>query len=118
MAREPDLDDCVRQALNPDAGVVERMVATALDRGRAPMGRRSQTWRLVLAAAAVLVGALWVGRHQLGRPAPTDDIVLTRAGNVVMIQSRSGETWILGPEVAPDPARAGTGFVIVEGDSR
>ena len=117
MALDSDLGDRVRQALGPDAPTVDRMVATALRRGRVAGRHRLSTWRVAVAAAAVLVCALWVVRQQAPRERPAD-LILTRAGEVVMFESRSGEIWILGPEAAPDPAKRGTGFVIVEGEPK
>jgi hypothetical protein len=119
MALDPDFDDRVRLALDPGARAVDRMVSTALQRGRAVNGPRRTTWRLAFAAAAVLICALCVARQQAPVPRPlNEDFVFTRAGDVVMIQSASGETLILGPRKAGNVHPAGTGFVIVEGDTK
>ena len=119
MTRDPDFDDRVRLALDPDGRAVDRMVSAALRRGRSPGYRRPGIWRLALAAAAVLVCALWVARRQPSVQLHEDDFVLTRAGEVVLIQSASGDAWILGPRRPGDERRqAGTGFVIAEGDTK
>lgn len=120
MTFDPDLDDRVRLALDPDARAVDRIVATALQRGRAVRRVQQATWRFAFAAAAVLLCALYVARQQAPVPrSPSDDLVLTRAGAVVMLQTASGETLILGPRKADDAGRpAGTGFVIVEEDAK
>jgi len=118
MALDPDFDDHVRRALDPDARVVDRMVSTALRRGRVH-GRWRPAWRLALAAATVLLCALWVARQQVPVQPTADGLVVTRAGEVVLIQSASGEAWILGPRRPGDAGRqAGVGFVIAEGEAR
>jgi len=121
MAINPDCDDSVRQALDPDADTVDRMVSRALERGRVVERGRKTTWRLAFAATATagVVLTLWVWREPSSVVPPTDDLVFTRAGEVVMIQSASGETLILGPRTSDTSHRpAGTGFVIVEGDTK
>jgi len=121
MAIDPDFDDSVRQALDPDASAVDRMVSSALERGRVVERRQRTTWRLALAAAATagVVLTLWVLREPSSVAPSTDDLVLTRAGDVVMIQSASGETVIFGPGASADlDRRPGTGFVLAEGDTK
>jgi hypothetical protein len=121
MAPDPEFDDSVRRLLDPDAGTVDRMVSMALQRGRIVERGRKTTWRLVFATAAVAVilSALWVSREPSSVAPSADDLVLTRAGEVVMIQSASGETLILGPRTSATGDRpAGTGFVIAEGDTK
>ena len=118
MALDSDFDDRVRTVLDPDPGVIDRMVSTALRQARAPRPRATGTLRLALAGAAVLACALYLTWPQVPPPIPPDDFVLTRAGDLVLIESASGEAWILGPAAAPDPAKTGTGFVIVEGEPK
>ncbi len=121
MAPDPEFDDGVRLALDPDADTVDRMVSSALQGGRVVERRQRPTWRLALAATvtAGVVLTLWVLREPSSVAPSTDDLVLTRAGEVVMIQSGSGETLILGPSAPANRDRpAGTGFVIAEGDAR
>lgn len=121
MAPDPEFDDGVRLALDPDASAVDRMVSRALERGRVVERREKTTWRLALAATvtAGVVITLWVLRQPSSVAPSTDDLVLTRAGEVVMIQSASGETLILGPRTSDTADRpAGTGFVIAEGDTK
>jgi uncharacterized repeat protein (TIGR01451 family) len=66
-----------------------------------------------------VVLTLWVWREPSSVAPSADDLVLTRAGEVVMIQSASGETLIVGPRASDTGDRpAGTGFVIAEGDTR
>jgi hypothetical protein len=118
MNREPDLDDRVRQALDPDSGTVERMVSTALQHGAAAR-RRPGLLSAALVTAGALACALLVLVHRGTPPAEPAGLVLTRAGDVVMIQSASGETWIVGPRRPGDVDRpAGMGFVIAEGDTK
>ena len=90
------------------------MVATALRHRRHAGARLLTPLRLGVAAAVALVCALWMGR-QSSLVRPPADLVLTRAGDVVMIQSASGETLILGPRRPGGTRRPGSGFVIVEG---
>ena len=116
MAPESGIDDRVRHALAPDSDTIDRMVATALRRGRRSRRRPIGGMRLALAGAAVLACALYLARPYAPPTASPDDVVFTRAGDVFLVQSASGEIFILGPTPAPDPAKAGTGYVIVEGD--
>jgi hypothetical protein len=121
MAINPDCDDSVRQALDPDAGTVDRMVSRALERGRVVERRQRMTWRLALAATAMagVLLTLWLWREPSSVAPSADDLVLTRAGEVVMIQSASGETMIFGPGASADlDRRPGTGFVLAEGDTK
>jgi hypothetical protein len=121
MAPDPEFDDGVRRLLDPDADTVDRMVSTALQRGRVVERRRRTTWRLAFAtaAAAAIMLAVWVSREPSSVSPPADDLVLTRAGEVVMIQTASGETVIFGPGASTGLGRRpGTGFVIVEGDTK
>jgi len=121
MATDPEFDDGVRRLLDPDADSVDRMVSKALERGRVVERRPRTAWRVALTATATaaVVFALWVSRESPSIAPPADDLVLTRAGEVVMIQSASGETLILGPRASATGDRpAGTGFVIVEGDTK
>ena len=121
MAPDPEFDDGVRRLLDPDAGTVDRMVSTALERGRVVERGRKTAWRLALAATATagVVLTLWVWREPSSVAPSADDLVLTRAGEVVMIQSASGETLISGRGRRPAGDRpAGTGFVIAEGDTK
>jgi hypothetical protein len=121
MAINPDCDDSVRQALDPDADAVDRMVSTALQRGRVVERGRKPAWRFAFATAAAtaITLAFWVWREPSSVAPSADDLVFTRAGEVVMIQSASGETLILGPRTSDTGDRpTGTGFVIVEGDTK
>lgn len=121
MASDPEFDDGVRRLLDPDAAAVDRMVSTALQRGRVAERGRKTAWRLAFGAAATagVVLTLWVWRQPSSVAPSAGDLVLTRAGEVVMIQSASGETLILGPRASATGHRpAGTGFVIVEGDTK
>jgi hypothetical protein len=121
MEPDPKFDDGVRRLLDPDADTVDRMVSKALERGRVVERGRKTAWRVALAATATaaVVFALWVSRESPSVAPPADALVLTRAGEVVMIQSASGETLILGPRATATGDRpAGTGFVIVEGDTK
>ena len=119
MAPDPGFDDGVRRLLDPDADTVDRMVSTALQRRRVVERERKTAWRLAFAAAAAAVLAFWVWREPSSVAPSADDLVFTRAGEVVMIQSASGETLILGPRTSDAGDRpAGTGFVIVEGDTK
>jgi hypothetical protein len=121
MAPDPEFDDGVRRLLDPDAAAVDRMVSTALQRGRAVERARKTAWRLAFAAAATagVLLTLWVWREPSSVAPSADDLVLTRAGEVVMIQSASGETLIVGPRTSDTGERpAGTGFVIAEGDTK
>lgn len=121
MAPDPEFDNGVRRLLDPDAGTVDRMVSRALQRNRAVEPGRRKAWRFAVAAtaAAGIVLALWVWREPSSVAPSPDELVLTRAGEVVMIQSASGGTLIVGPRTSDSGDRpAGTGFVIAEGDTR
>lgn len=118
MMPECNVDDRVRQALDPDDRTVDRMVLTALRPEPPRAGHRAPWLRFALATAAVAVGAFYLTRHPAAPAGTPDDLTMTRAGDLVLIQNTSGDAWILGPRVAPDPARVGKGFVIVEGDSQ
>ena len=121
MAPDPGFDDGVRRLLDPDSDTVDRMVSTALQRGRVVERGRKTTWRLAYAtaAAAAITLAFWAWREPSSVAPSADDLVFTRAGEVVMIQSASGETLILGPRTSDTGDRpTGTGFVIVEGDTK
>ena len=121
MAPDPGFDDGVRRLLDPDSDTVDRMVSTALQRGRAVEHGRKTAWRFAFAATATagVVFTLWVWREPSSVAPSADDLVFTRAGEVVMIQSGSGETLILGPRTSDTGDRpTGTGFVIVEGDTK
>lgn len=118
MMPERDVDDRVRQALDPDDGTVSRMVSAALGTEPSRGWRRARWLPVALATASALIGAVYLTRPPATPLGTPDDLVITRAGDLVLIQNASGDAWILGPRVPPDPARVGTGFVIVEGESQ
>ncbi len=118
MVLDRDFDDRVRLALEPNQHAVDRIVSMALVRGKAVGRHRRRSWRVAVAAAAVFVCALCVARQRapVPRVAAIDAVVVTRAGDVVMIEAASG-TFIFGPTTASDRP-SGTGFVMFQGDPK
>jgi hypothetical protein len=88
------LDRAVRDALKPDAAVVERVVRGATLHARPPRPAR----RLLLVAAGtvavVAVGALLMDRTTPGKPPET--IRLTNIDDTIVVTPASGAVWLVG----------------------
>jgi hypothetical protein len=111
--RPPSSDDpdrLLREAFDPDAATVTRVVAGAL----AATPRR----RLVLRIAAPLAAAalLLVCVLFLYRPAPTlaDDLRLECIGGVALLQAADGTSWVLSLDSAPEGGQLN--LIVVEGE--
>lgn len=105
-----DAERKLREAFEPDAATVTRVIAGAL----AAKTRRWPVLRIAAAAAAVALAL--VALLLLYQPAPTmaDDIRLEYLGGVALLQAPDGTSWV----ITSDTEREGPGLnlIIVEGE--
>ena len=108
-----DLDRRLKDAVEPDAAAVERVVTRALG---APPVRRHFGARLVasLGAAALLV-VLVVVNWPAGPP-PPKPIRMRNVGEVILIDYPDGSRAIIGPARATPELFAGFDYVLVQGE--
>jgi hypothetical protein len=112
------MDERLQALFEPDSNAVNRLVAAALGPATQRLRRRSRMMPLVLAGAGILACVamlIWVNVHS---PETPDHLIISPFGDVVLVQSPSGESWIIGPERPDDWLPAGMGFVIVEGETK
>lgn len=101
------LDPALRQILDADPGVAERIARRALEHA-APVRRWRPAATAALASAALVAALLWIGPHSGNRPAPSETaaISITNIGDVIAVQDRSGHISIvqIGEETETAPA--------------
>lgn len=104
------LDRDVRDALEPDAGAIERIVRGAMQ--GAP--RTRPVGRFLLAASGVIavlaVGAQFL--HQDTPGAPPATVRLTNIDDTVVVTPASGAVWLVGGRGSVD-ARLPAGMIVV-----
>jgi hypothetical protein len=113
-----DLDERLRTLLGPDRNAVERLVAAALKPAARPLGRRTRMIPFALALAGILACVTMLVRFNARPPETPDRLIINSVGDVVLVRSSSGESWIIGPERPDDWLPAGMGLVIVEGEMK
>ena len=118
MNDDRDMDERLRSLLEPDRNVVDRLVAAALKPAARPLLRKSRILPFALAVAGVLACVTMLVRFNARLPETPDRLILTTVGDLVLVQSSSGDSWIIGPERFDDWLPAGTGFVIVIGEMK
>jgi len=118
MNDDRDVDARLRALLEPERSAVDRLVGVALNPEPGPSPRTPKRMRFVLAVAAMLAivaALLWFNARS---PEAQDWLIINPIGTVMLVQSSSGESWIIGPERPDDRLPAGMGFVIVEGEMK
>jgi hypothetical protein len=118
MNDDRDVDSSLRALLEPEKNAVDRLVDAALKPELRLAQRRPRRTRFALAAAGMLAGAaalLWFNARS---PETQDWLIISPIGDIMLLQSSSGEDWIIGPERPDDRLPAGMGFVIVEGEMK
>ena len=118
MNDERDVDERLRTTFEPERNAVDRLVATALKLAPPPLRRRPGRRAFALAVAGILAGAAMLFWFNARSPETPDWLVIDSIGDVMLVQSSSGESWIMGPERPDDRLPAGMGFIIVEGDMK
>ena len=118
MNDDRDVDERLRTLLEPDRNAVDRLAAAALKPEARPSHRRSRRMHFALAIAGMLAGVAMLLWFHARPPETPDWLVINPIGDVVLVQSSSGESWIMGPERPDDRLPAGMGFIIVEGDRK
>jgi len=118
MNDDRDVDARLRALLEPERSAVDRLVGAALNPEPGPFTRTRKRMRFALAIAGMIVivaALLW---FNVRSPETQDWLVINPVGTVMLVQSSSGESWIIGPERPDDRLPAGMGFVIVEGEMK
>jgi hypothetical protein len=113
-----DVDARLRALLEPERNAVDRLVRAALNPGSGPSPRTLKRKRFALAGAGLLAVAaalLWFNARS---PETQDWLIINPIGSVMLVQSSSGESWIIGPGRPDDWLPAGMGFVIAEGEMK
>ena len=118
MNEDRDVDERLRTLFEPERNAVERLVATALEPAPGPLRRRSRVMPFALAGVGILVCVAMLIRFRAHAPETPDQLIISPVGDVMLVQSSSGESWIIGPERPDDWLPAGMGFVIVEGEMK
>jgi hypothetical protein len=113
-----DVDERLRSLLEPDRNAVDRLVAAALKPAARPWRRKSRILPFALAVAGVLACVTMLVRFNARLPEPPDRLIITSVGDLVLVQSSSGDSWIIGPDRQDDWLPAGTGFIMVEGEMK
>jgi hypothetical protein len=111
------LDRDVREAIEPDAGAVDRLVREALRQDRP---QRSVRGPLVATAGAVLllVGAVLVLNREDPQTVPPQMRVMN-VGETIVVKPTSGGVWLIGADGAnADQLPAGTIIVYRSGEGR
>jgi len=111
-----NLDERLRALLQPDGNAVDRLVMAALKADARPSHRRSWRMPFALATAGVIAGVAALLWFNVRSPETPDWLTINPIGDVMLVQSPSGESWIIGPERPDDRPPAGMGFVIMEGE--
>ena len=107
-----ELEQRVRAAFEPEAEVVDRVVAAALG----PWHCRRMA--LGVAAAAALVAASFV-LFMLTYPrseVQAESLRLEYVGNVALIESPDGNCWLVTPDATSQASPAPLNFIVVEGE--
>ena len=111
------LDGDVREALEPDAGAIERVMRGALTPGRPPRAARARLLVTAVAITVLSVGAwLWNRDTRDRAPAPTR---LTNVHDTIVVTPASGAIWLIGSR-GPGDDRLPAGTIVVHrsGESR
>ena len=120
MPRNNDIefDRRLRDRLEPEPARVDCLVQNALSEAvRPPLSRRS-VYRRTLATAAVVAAVLLYVYYLGPDPENQDRSGTESAGEVVLLQAPSGESWILGAGKSAITLPPGMGLVIIEGESK
>jgi len=109
---EEDLERSLREAFEPDAESVDRVVAAALR----PRPRRSMklyiATALTLAAISIIAVRLWFPPT----PVKAESIRLEYLGNVALIEFPDGSSWMVSPDKINQGPHAQLNLIILEGD--
>ncbi len=110
-----DLD--VREAIEPDAGTVDRLVRGALRQDRSHRSARGPV-ALTAVAVVLLVGSLLILNHEGTLILPPQMRVMN-VGETIVVKPTSGGVWLIGAEGADaDRLPAGTIIVYRSGEGR
>ena len=109
---ENELERSMREAFEPDAESVNRVVAAALrPQPRRPM-KLYIAAALVLAAISIIAVHLWFpGTH-----VQAETIRLEYVGNVVIIEFPDGSSWVVSPDKINQGPHPQLNLIILEGD--
>ena len=114
---EETLERDLREAIEPDAGAVERLVHRALGQDRPP---RSVRGPLVVTAGAMLllIGAVLMMNHEIPQKVAPQMSVMN-VGETIVVKPTSGGVWLIGADGAKaDQLPAGTIIVYRSGEGR
>ena len=114
---EETLERDIREATEPDAGTVKRLVLGALRQDRPP---QSVLGPVVATAGAVLllIGAVLLVNHEILQVVPPQMRVMN-VGKTIVVKPTSGGVWLIGADDAQaDQLPAGTIIVYRSGEGR
>ena len=115
---DTEFDQRLRDRLEPEPARVDRLVRNVLSQAARPPLPRRRLYQGSLCMAAV-VAAVLLSVHFLGPDPENQDRPGTEsAGEVVLLQAPSGESWILGAGKSAITLPPGMGLVIIEGESK
>jgi len=114
---EETLERDLREAIEPDAGAVERLVLRALRQDRPPRSIRGPV--VVTAGAALLmIGAALMMNHEIPQTVSPQMRVMN-VGETIVVEPTSGGVWLIGADGAKaDRLPAGTIIVYRPGEDR
>ena len=118
MNDDRDMDERLRTLFEPDGSAVDRLVATALKKAGGRLHRRKKGTPLALAVAGTVAAAAALVWFNVRSPEASDWLTINPIGDLVLVQSSTGESWIMGPVRSDDRPPAGMGFIIVEGEMK
>ncbi len=110
------VDEWLRKAATADPVAVERVVRRALA-AAPPTPRTSTRFLAVAASLALLVGVLGTW-HWAHRPPPSLPFVVETKDDVVLVRAPDGSSLIFSAGPGPEEPPPGSGYVIVEGETR
>ena len=112
------IDERLKELFEPQQKAVQRIIVAAMNPGDRRVRHRVRLIQTSIVAAGMLVLAILVARLAFHSTDMPDFPAVGTAGELVLIQNSSGESWIVGPTHFDDWFPAGTGFVIVEGGKK
>ena len=111
-SEDNELERQLRAAFEPDAEIVERVVAAALSSPH----RRPTVLRVAAASAlaAVLLAALLLMRPR--SEVQAESLRLEYVGEVALFESPDGTSWLVTPDAANQGSQTHLNLIVVEGE--
>ena len=115
---DAEYDRRLRSRLESEPATIERLVRGALSPPAERWSARSVFYRGALVVAAVAAVVLLFVHFQSPDSEIPDRLNMNRAGEMVLLQAPSGESWIFSAGESAVSLPPGMGLVIIEGDSK